>query len=96
MHKAQKGLWQSIKEQNSARLEGKCYNCSIKGHYIYKCRKLKKDNHQTAATTSKAKKSLKEKKAETRTSKTREIYLLVKSVKRDSDSDDSLEVSEET
>ena len=78
------------------RLEGKCYNCSIKGHYVYKCRKPKKDNCQIAATTSKAKKRPKEKKAETRTSKTREIYLLVKSVKRDSDLDNSLEVLKET
>ena len=45
--------------------------------------------------TSKAKKGLKEKKAETRTSKTKEIHLLVKNVKRDSNSDDSLEVLRE-
>ena len=49
-----------------------------------------------AATTSKAKKSSKKKKAETKTSKTREIHLLVKSVKRDSNLDNVLEVLEET
>ena len=96
LHKAQKGQRQSAKRQNDAKPEGKCYNCSIKRHYVCNYKKSKKDDYYIAITTSKAKKSLKEKKAETRTSKTREIYLLVKSVKRDSDSDDSLEVSEET
>ena len=45
--------------------------------------------------TSKAKKSLKEKKPETKTSKTKEIYLLVKNVNRDSNLNNSSEVSEE-
>ena len=96
MHKAQKGLRQSAKGQNRARLESKCYNYSIKGHYIYNYKKPKKDSQQIAIITSKAKKNPKEKKAETRTSKTKEIHLLIKSVKRDSNLDNSLEVLEET
>ena len=49
-----------------------------------------------AITTSKAKKGSKEKKAETRTSKTKEIYLLIKGIKRDNNLDNSLEVLEES
>ena len=96
MRKAQKGLRQSTKRQNRARLESKCYNYSNKGYYAYDYKKPKKDNCQTAATTSKAKKSPKEKKAETRTSKTKEIYLLIKSIKGDSNLDNRLEVLEES
>ena len=95
LQKKQKDQRCFTKGKNAKKPEGKYYNCGIKGHYICKCRKPKKDNYQTAATTSKAKKSLKDKKPETGTGKTKEIHLLVKNVNRDSNLDNSLEVSEE-
>ena len=83
------------KDKNAKKPEGKCYNYGIKGHYACKCKKPKKDNYQTAIATSKDNKKPKEKKPETRTSKTKDIHLLVKNVNRDSNSNDSSEVSEE-
>ena len=79
---------------NTDKPKGKCYNCEIKGHYACKCRKPKKDNHHTAVATSKDKKPKKEK-PETRTGKTKEIYLLVKNVNKDDNSNAGLGVSEE-
>ena len=95
MQRKQKNRRRTPKEKNTKKPECKCYNCGIKGYYIYKYRKPKKDDYQTAIITFKAKKGPKEKKAETKTSKTKEIHLLVKIVNRDSNLDDSLEVSEE-